>query len=103
MLEFELNNVRIRKIKVAGSNGIGTTWIGIGTNPILVSGTGTTLSWYRYHFGSVKWYRNHPCLGTGTKMRDCPEMAEFMPFLPVIPPNKKGIHILFRKHIQNGS
>ena len=53
LFEFELNNVRIPISRVARSSGTGTTWIGIniGTNPVLVSGTGTTLSWYRYHFG----------------------------------------------------
>ena len=43
MCEFELNNVRIPKIRDVGSNGIGTTLVGTGTNPVLVSGTDTTL------------------------------------------------------------
>ena len=63
MCEFELNNVRIPKIRAVGSSGTGTTLVGTSTNPVLVSGTGTTLflhvgtsttlSWYRYHFGYV--------------------------------------------------
>ena len=53
MFEFELNNVRLPKNRAVGSSGTGTTWIGTGTNPVLVSGIDTTLSWYWYHFGSA--------------------------------------------------
>ena len=80
MFKFELNNVRLPKIKAAGIIGTGTTWISTGTKPVLVSGIGTTLPWYRYHLASVRWYRYHPCSGTGTTLRDCPEMADFAIF-----------------------
>ena len=76
MCELELNNVRIQKIKVAGISGTGTTWLGTGTKLVLVSGTGTTLPWYRYH----------PCSGTGTTSRDCSEMAEFALLIPTFLP-----------------
>ena len=56
---FELNNVRIPKIKVIWSSGIGTTLVGTSTNPVLHVITGATLSWYRYHFSSGEWYRYH--------------------------------------------
>ena len=51
--------MRIPKIRVVGSSGTGTTWIGTGTNHVLEVGTGTTLSWYRYHFGFGEWYKYH--------------------------------------------
>ena len=84
--ELELNNVRIQKIKVVGISGTDTTWIGISTKPVMVSGTGTTLPWYRYHLASVRWYWYHPCSGTGTTLRDCPEMADFAILIPTFLP-----------------
>ena len=70
MYEFGLNNIEIQEIKAAGSSGTDTTWTDTGTNPVLVSGTGTTLvgtgtilllhRWYRYYFG---WYWYHFALG----------------------------------------
>ena len=79
MFEFELNNVRLPKIRTAGSSGTGTgtTCIGTSTKSVMVSGTGTTLPWYQYHLASVRWYRYRPCSGTGTTLRDCPEMVDF--------------------------
>ena len=41
MCEFELNNVRIPKIRASRSSGTGTTWIGTDTDPVLMSGTST--------------------------------------------------------------
>ena len=44
-----------------------------------------------------------PLFGTGTRRANYLEMAEFMPFLLERAPIQKGIHILSRKHLQNGS
>ena len=47
------------KIKAVRSSGTYTTLVGTDTNHVLHVGTGTTLSWYQYHFGSGEWYRYH--------------------------------------------
>ena len=95
MFKFELNNVRIPKIRAVGSSGTDTTWIGTGTIHVLVSGTGTTLDGTGTTLdgtgttldgtGTIlvlhKWYRYHPCLvpipdaGTAQKL-------QILPFLP---------------------
>ena len=69
MFEFELNNVRIPKIRDVGSSGTGTTWIGAGTTwigtgtiHVLVSGTSTTLDGTGTILPLHKWYRYHPYL-----------------------------------------
>ena len=79
--EFRLNNVEIQEIKAAGSSGTGTIWTDTSTNPILVSGTGTTLVGTGTIFPLHRWYRYHPCLvpvpvvGTNQKW-------QILPFLP---------------------
>ena len=60
--EFELNYVKIPKIRVTGSSGTGTTWIGTGTNYVLVSGTGTTLDGTGTNWPLHGGYRYHPVL-----------------------------------------
>ena len=74
------------KIRVVGNSGISTTLVGTDTNHVLhvvtsttfvlVSGTGTTLPWYWYNLASIRWYRYHPCSGTGNTSRDCLEMVD---------------------------
>ena len=86
VFKFELNSVSILKFRVTGSSGTGTTWIGTGTKSVLVSGTSTTLPWYRYHLSSVRWYRYHPCSGTGTTSRNCLEMVDFAILIPTFLP-----------------
>ena len=59
MFEFELNNVRIPKIRAVGSIGTDTAWIGTGTIHVLVRGTGTTLDGTGTILPLHKWYQYH--------------------------------------------
>ena len=53
---------KIQEIRVAWRSGTSTTWTGTGTNPVLVSGTGTTLVGTSTILPLHRWYRYHPYL-----------------------------------------
>ena len=61
-MNLGLKMSKIQEIRAAGSSGTALVPIGTSTNPVLVSGTGTTLVGTGTILPLHRWYRYHPCL-----------------------------------------
>ena len=96
-MNFLFNNVEIYKIRGVGGSGTGTNWTSIGTNPVLVNGTCTTLVGTCTIFLLHRWYRYHPCLvpvpvsEITQKWKIFPISLTFVPYSSSIPSYLKNL------------